>query len=112
MKHWELLRTSIQFLKEKESGWQTRKIKEVESIKEEEKRDRLAICKEKKRRYGLKRLSKVESKRRKMRTEERMVVSMAKANYWKHYRGGDMMEGEVDDTKEAWKALKEGILAL
>ena len=43
-------------------------------IKEEEKKDRLAICKEKKKRYGTKykNLSKDEGKKLKTRTEERI----------------------------------------
>ena len=54
--------------------WQQRKIKEVNRIKEEEKKDLLAICKEKRKRYGAKykNLSKEESKKLKKRTEERI----------------------------------------
>ena len=39
--HWRLLRESVRFLKENEKGWQQRKIKEVDRIKEEEKDERL-----------------------------------------------------------------------
>ena len=80
---WSLLRTSMEYLKEKEECWQQRKIREVDKIKEEEKRDRLAICKEKKKRYGIKTMNKEEKKRLKQRTEERIIISQAKANYWK-----------------------------
>ena len=80
---WSLLRTSMEYLKEKEECWQQRKIREVDRIKEEEKRDRLAICKEKKKRYGIKTMNKEEKKRLKQRTEERIIISQAKANYWK-----------------------------
>jgi hypothetical protein len=52
--HWELLRQSIEYLKENEERWQQKRIKEVNRIKEEEKKDRLAICKEKKKKYGTK----------------------------------------------------------
>ena len=54
---WTLLRESIQFLKENEKSWQTRRIKEIERIKEEEKAERLTICAEKKKRYGIKKFN-------------------------------------------------------
>ena len=85
--NWSLLRESMSFLKENESKWQHRRIKEVDRIKEEEKKDRLAICKEKKKRYGIKKMNKEENRRLKERTEERIMISKAKANYWKKYRG-------------------------
>ena len=47
---WDLLRTSMEYLKEKEWGWRQRRIEEIERIREEEKRDRLAVVKEKKKR--------------------------------------------------------------
>ena len=46
-----------------------RKIQECDRIKEEEKKDRLAVVKEMKRWYGLKKISKEENERIKMRTE-------------------------------------------
>ena len=48
--HWKLLRESVAFLKENERHWQQRRIKEVDRIKEEDKIDRLAVCKQKKKR--------------------------------------------------------------
>ena len=45
--HWSLLRESMRFLKENEDGWQRRRIKEIERIKEEEKVERLAIVAQK-----------------------------------------------------------------
>ena len=45
---WTLLRMSITYLKENEEGWRIRKMKECEKIKEEEKKDRLALAREKK----------------------------------------------------------------
>jgi hypothetical protein len=99
--HWKLLRESISFLQENERHWQQRKIKEVDRIREEEKMDRLAVCKQKKRRYGIQRMSKEENKRMKEKTEERIIISQAKANYWKRYRG----EGEGKNDK-VWSTLK------
>ena len=89
--HWKLFRESISFLKENERHWQQRKIKEVDRIKEEEKTDRMAVCKQKKRRYGIQKMSKEENKRMKERTEERIIISQAKANYWKRHRGEESM---------------------
>ena len=99
--HWGLLRESIAFLKENEVHWQQRRIGEVARIQEEEKVDRLAICAQKKKRYGLKRLSKEENRRIKERTEERILISQAKANYWKNHRGN--REGA---NCEEWNNLK------
>ena len=81
--HWKLLRACIETMKEDETKWTTRKIKECERIKEEEKRDRLAIAKEKKRIYGLKRLNKEVNQRLKIRTEERLKLAQAKTKYWR-----------------------------
>ena len=110
---WSLLRESICFLKENGNKWQQRKILEVDRIKEEEKKDRLAICKEKKKKYGTKRMNKEENKRLKERTEERILISQAKANYWKEYRGrGGRMEGEDIENDATWKRLKDVIQVL
>ena len=52
--HWHLL--SIEYLKQQETKWMTRRIAECERVKEEEKKDWLAIVSEKRKRYGLNRL--------------------------------------------------------
>ena len=80
---WELMKEAIKFLKTNEERWRERRIEECARIKEEEKRDRLALVKEKKKRYGLTKLSKEENMRLKMRTEERQVIAKAKANLWR-----------------------------
>ena len=109
--HWRLLRESVTFLRENDDKWHRRRIKEVANLKEEEKRDRLAICKEKKKKYGIKSMNKEESRRLKERTEERMMISEAKANYWKKYRsGGDGVE--EDKHAKEWRKLKEGVISL
>ena len=41
------------FLRENVDIWRERKIGECERIREEEKKDRLAVAKEKKRKYGI-----------------------------------------------------------
>ena len=76
-KQMELMRLSIEYLKKNETKWRTRNIDECERIKEEEKKDRLAIASEKKKRYGLKRLNKEENMRLKKRTEERLELAQA-----------------------------------
>jgi hypothetical protein len=91
--HWMLLRLCVKELKEGEHKWSTRKIEECDRIKEEAKEDWLAIAREKKKRYGLKGLSKDENKRLKKRTEDKIELAQAKSNYWKWYRG----EGREED---------------
>ena len=103
--NWKLLRESISFLKKNESKWQHRKIKEVERIKNEEKADRLAIRRQKKKKYGIKLLNKEENKRIKERTEERIIISQAKANYWKMHRGEE--RGYKEMNGEHWRNMKE-----
>jgi hypothetical protein len=73
MDSWALLRLSMGYLKEKDGAWRQRKIEECDRIREEEKRDRLAITREKKKRYGINKLSKEENQKIKTRTEERLV---------------------------------------
>ena len=68
----EMMRESITFLKTHEEKWRTRRIEECDRIKEEEKIDRLAIAREKKKRYGLKKLS-VEENRRLKRKDRRQT---------------------------------------
>ena len=103
-RQWDLIRLSTEYLKQNEPKWRTRKIEECERIKEEEKKDRLAIASQKKKRYGLKRLNKEENSRLKKRTEERLELSQAKANYWKWHRG----EGRAESREQRrWSRRKE-----
>jgi hypothetical protein len=74
------MRESMEFLKKNKEKWKERRIDESKRIKEEDKRDRLAIVQEKKKRYGIKVLSREESKRLRMRTEERLKIAKAKEN--------------------------------
>ena len=83
---WMLLRESITFLKSKEVIWRTRRLEECSRIREEEKRDRLAVVAVKKRKYGVKRMTKEENSRIKERTEERLEIATAKTNYCRNYR--------------------------
>ena len=107
---WMLLRESITFLKSKEVIWRTRRLEECSRIREEEKRDRLAVVAVKKRKYGVKRMTKEENSRIKERTEERLEIATAKTNYWRNYRErkDDMEEEEI----MAWRTVKEGIMNL
>ena len=105
------MRMSVEYLKQNEDRWRCRKIDECERIKEEEKKDRLAIVKGKKKRYGLQKLSKEENRRLKSRTEDRIEIAKAKENYWRKFRqkNDNEMEEEEDD---AWRNLEKGILML
>ena len=83
-----LLRTSLAFLREKEDSWRIRRIDECERIKEEDKQDILAVVREKKGWYGLKKMSKDETEKMKMRTDERLDISKAKMNMWRKFGQG------------------------
>ena len=109
--HWSLLRESISYLKEKDSSWRQRRIQEASRIREEEKSDRLAIIAEKKKRYGISRLSKEEIKRMKERTQEKVTLATAKSNYWKKYRE-TRAEEDTGETADAWEQLRQGVIAL
>ena len=102
------MRESIKFLKENEKGWQQRRIGEVDRIKEEEKMERLAICKQKRKRYGIRKLNKEEQKRIRERTSERIEIAQAKANYWKLHRGG----GVATKNAKEWERVRESIILL
>jgi hypothetical protein len=54
---WDLMRESMEFLRSNSDKWQERKILECERIRQEEKEDRLAVIKVKKKRYGIGKLS-------------------------------------------------------
>ena len=105
---WDMLRVSMDFLRKNDAKWQTIKLAEVDRIKEEEKKDRLAICKGNKKRYGIKKMNKEENMRLIKRTEERVAISQAKPNYWKQHRS----VGGGKENREEWDKLREGILAL
>ena len=110
-----LLSASLEFLKKKEDKWRCRKIDECIRIREEEKKDRLAVCKEKKRRYGLRRLSKEENTRIKLRTEERMDIAKGKTNLWRKFGQGredqDQDDMEEDEYK-AWEDVRSLVMVL
>ena len=109
------MKEAVKYSKEKGDGWRERRIDECEWIREEEKTDRLALVKEKKKRYGLKRLSKEENSRLKSRTEDRILISQSKANLWKRYRdGGEEEDGAEMGTEEerAWRNIWNGVRKL
>ena len=113
--HWHMLRLSIEYLKQQETKWMTRRIAECERIKEEEKKDRLAIVSEQRKRYGLKGLNKEENMRLKKRTEERIEPAQARVNYWKWYRGegrAEMAGNTGKEKMEAWTRLNAEIVSL
>ena len=111
-KSFRLLKLSMEFLREKEDKWRVRKIEECERIKEEEKKDRLAMVKEKKRWYGLKKLSKDENLKIKMRTEERLEISRGKTNLWRKFGLGREVKEMEEDEWEAWEAIRLAVLEL
>ena len=70
------------------------------------------MVREKKKRYDLKKLSKEENQRLKIRTEERLEVARAKENLWKRFRGDKEDREMVEDEIKAWESLREGIMEL
>ena len=70
------------------------------------------MVKMKRKRYGIQKLSKEETMRLRIRKEERLEISRAKSNLWRHYRRGEE-DLEIDEEESsAWKNLEEGILIL
>ena len=103
------MRKCISFLKQNGNKWRERRILECDKIRDEEKRDRLAVVRVKKRKYGLKRLSKEENKRMTMRTEERLEIAKAKENLWRKYRGEGKTSEMGEEEEEAWETLRQKI---
>ena len=80
------MREAVKFLRENTDKWRERRIEECDRIREEDKKDRLAVVKEKKKRYGIKRLSKEENQKMTRRTEERLEIAKANENLWRRFR--------------------------
>ena len=72
------MREAVKFMRENTDKWRERRIEECDRIREEDKKDRLAVAKEKKKRYGIKELSKEENQKMTRRTEERLEIAKAK----------------------------------
>jgi hypothetical protein len=89
------MREATKFLRENTDKWRERRVEECDRIREEDKRDRLAVTKEKKKRYGMKRLSKEENQRLTRRTEDRLVIIKAKENLWRKFRERKETEEEM-----------------
>jgi hypothetical protein len=104
------MRVAVNFLRENTDNWRERTIEECDRIREEDKRDRLAVSKEKKKRYGMKRLSKEENMRMTRRTDERLEIAKAKENLWRKFRERKEEDVMEEDEEQAWKSLKRGIL--
>ena len=104
------MRESVNFLKENDERWRSRRILEFDRIREEEKLDRLALVKVKKLKYGRSRASKEENMRLKKRTEERLEISQAKANLWKKFREGPVNLNE--EEFKAWETVSRSVKEL
>ena len=74
----------------------------------EEKKDRLAVVAMKRKRYGPKmgKISKEESLKLKMRTEERREMALIRENLWKRFRDEDEDLDEVEEEEKiAWERI-------
>ena len=110
--HWAMLREARRIIKENEEGWKERRTGEIRKIKEQEKRERLAIVAEKKKKYGLNTLTKEEKRRLGERTNERIEIANARANYWKLHRGGSADGGPCivqEEDEHADGAVAEAV---
>jgi hypothetical protein len=87
-------------------------MKECDRIREEEKMDRLAVVREKKRKYGIKRISKEENMRLKKRTEESLEIASAKENLWRKFREKDKELAPTREEAEAWEGLRASVKEL
>ena len=109
---WTLLRESIAFLREKEGVWRSRRIAECERIQGIDKKDRLTVIKMKRKRFGIKKISKEEKLSLGMRLEERLEIARAKENLWRHHRGPkDRYTKEEEEQalrKDGIEILEEG----
>ena len=81
-------------------------------MKQEDKDDRLAVVAIKKKRYGIGKLSKDETKGMRKRTEERILLAKVKENLWRKYQDkesdDDKDRDDQDQTEEdAWESLDE-----
>ena len=94
-------------MKKHEDSWRIRKMKECDRIREEEKKDRLAVAREKKKKYGLKRISKEENMRLRKRTEERLEIASAKENLWRRFRDKREELAPTGEKAEAWEGLQK-----
>jgi hypothetical protein len=99
-------------LKEKDGAWRQRRIEECDKIREEDKRDRLAVAREKKKRYGINTISKDENLKIKKRTEERLDIAKAKENLWKRFRDRKDDKEMEDEELKAWETLKKSVVEL
>ena len=102
------MRESVEFLRKNYSNWQERKVEEWDRIKQEEKKDRLAVVAMKKKRYGAKmaKLSKEESSKIRMRTEERKELALIRKNLWRKFREVEEIEFE-EEEKLAWERISD-----
>ena len=63
-------------------------------------------------RYGVKKMSKEENMRLKMRTEERLEIATAKTNFWRNHRRQGPGEEMGEEEAMAWENIKVGIMIL
>ena len=70
------------------------------------------MVREKKKRYGISRLSKEENQRLKLRTEDRMMIARAKENLWKRFREKEGVKEIEEEELNAWKDVQSMVIEL
>ena len=114
MRSWHLLREGICYLEKNSEKWRQRRLKQVDKIKQKDKAGRLAVVAIKKKRYGIGKLTKDETKGMNKGTEERLMLAKVRENLWRKQQvrvGVDSdAENDLDDMteseREAWSSLE------
>ena len=70
------------------------------------------LVKEKKKRYGIAKLSKEEHTRMKKRTEDRLTIAQAKGNLWKRFREEDKKKEMEEEEVRAWEEVQRLVMEL
>ena len=91
-------------------GWQERKLRECERMRKEAKEDRMAVVRMKKKRYGISKLDKDETRGLRKRTEERILIAKARDNLWKRHQHQDQCYDDLDDLEKTAGDNVEGLL--
>ena len=107
---WGLMRECMTFLKENSKEWHERKLRECERMRKEAKEDRMAVVRMKKKRYGIKTMSKEENTRFKEMSERKILLAKARGNLWKLAREPRCRMEESE--REAWVTIGEGAVDL
>ena len=86
-----MLRLCKSTIAENGGKWERRGRDETQRIRDAERKERLTIIEEKKRRFGKKYMKKEESDKLKLVTNNKLEMAEMKKNFWRKYRDGDQL---------------------